>query len=140
MCSQDLVLAQGHPQVRPSASSHLSQRWLGLHPTVVLYYIRVSQLPPVLLSTTEPQLQPLKQSVCQLLRTLGLCVCVVAVVLRCSHTRGGQRSTSGVVPQVPWFSRLGLSSTCNSPRRLGWLASEPQGSACVCLGSIPPGF
>lgn len=32
-----------------------------------------------------------------------------------------------------WFVRHGLSLAGNLPNSLGWMASEPQGTVCLCL-------
>lgn len=51
---------------------------------------------------------------------------------------GGQRSTSGVVPQdlsILFIETGCLIRTWNSPFRLGWLGREPQTTPCLWLSS-----
>lgn len=47
---------------------------------------------------------------------------------------GGRKSAWGVLPQASSsFLTCRLLLGWNSPSRLGWLASRPQESSCLCL-------
>lgn len=63
------------------------------------------------------------------------CVCVNAHVSACGWRPGDNHRCSSGSAQSCCLSR-GLPLFWNSPSKLGWLASQPQESTCLCLFSV----